>query len=176
MWNNAEQDVLIPVGKITGTHGVRGQLKVHSYSGNMDSLVVADTVVIKTTENSVRRYEIGRVSAIGGKIVFGLKDFNSISQVQEFIGSEICLFRSQFPETEENEYYWRDLLGLEVVTINGEALGSVADIFETGSNDVYVVQGKEREYLIPAVASVITTIDLENRRMVITPLEGLLEL
>ena len=171
-----EQDELISVGKIIGTHGVRGQLKVHSYSGNMDSLLAGDNVVLKFKDNSTCKFEIERVFASAGKVVLGLKGFSNISQVEELVGSELCLLRSQLPEPGENEYYWRDLLGLEVVTIDGIPLGLIVDIFETGSNDVYVVQGKEREYLIPAVASVITTVDLECGKMVITPLEGLLEL
>jgi 16S rRNA processing protein RimM len=89
---------------------------------------------------------------------------------------EICLYRSQLPKLEEDEYYWYDLIGLEVVTVDGERLGSIAEIFETGSNDIYVVRGGKREYLIPAVSAVIDSVDLEGGRMLITPPEGLLDL
>ena len=177
MLNNLpEHDALIPVGKIIGTQGIRGQLKVHSYSGNLDSLKAVDRIVLKSADGAVREFGLKSVAANAGKINLGLNDCNEISQVLDLVGSEICLLRSQLPEPGENEYYWSDLLGLEVVTVDGEILGSIADIFETGSNDVYVVRNKEREYLIPAVAPVISNVNLKRGIMVITPLEGLLEL
>ncbi len=171
-----EQDVLIPVGKIIGTQGIKGQVKVYSYSGNLDSLRAAHTVVLKSPGGDCSTHELNSVAPHAGKIVLGLKEFTDINQVLGFVGSEICLLRSQLPETGEDEYYWRDLLGLEVVTTDGSVIGPIVDIFETGSNDVYVVRGREREHLIPAVASVISSVDLNSGRMVITPLEGLLDL
>ena len=92
------------------------------------------------------------------------------------MGSELCLKRSQLPEPAEDEYYWRDLIGLIVFTDQGQELGKLVDIFETGSSDIYVVRGDEREYLIPAIADVISLVDISGNRMVITPLDGLLDL
>lgn len=171
-----EADVLIPVGKIIGAHGIRGQVRVYSYSGNLESLRAARTVVLKSPQGDTREVALAGVTPHGGKIILGLKDFTDINQVLPLVGSEICLLPSQLPEPGEDEYYWRDLIGLEVVTQDGTVIGSLVDIFETGSNDVYVVRNEEREYLIPAVASVIASIDLAGGRMTITPLEGLLDL
>ena len=76
----------------------------------------------------------------------------------------------------DGEYYWCDLLGLRVVTVEGVELGTVAEIIDTGSNDVYVVRSAEREYLIPALADVVVAIDLATRTMTVSPPEGLLDL
>lgn len=171
-----ESDALIPVGKIIGAHGIKGQVKVYSYSGNLDSLRAARSVILKSPQGDSTEVALTRVTPNVGKIILGLKDFTDINQVLPLVGSEVCLLRSQLPEPEENEYYWRDLIGLEVVTADGTLIGSLVDIFETGSNDVYVVCNGDREHLIPAVASVIDKIDLEAGRMTITPLEGLLDL
>ncbi len=171
-----ESDALIPVGKIIGAHGIRGQVRVYSYSGNLESLRAARSVVLKSPQGDMSEVALKSVIPHSGKIILGLKDFNDINQVLPLVGSEVCLLRSQLPEPEENEYYWRDLIGLEVVTTDGAVIGSLVDIFETGSNDVYVVRSGEREYLIPAVASVISNVDLESGKMTITPLEGLLDL
>lgn len=171
-----DSDELIPVGKIIGTHGIKGLLKVHSYSGNLESLQAARSVVMKSPLGGIREFEIRDVAPHAGKFILGLKDLDDINQVLPFVGSEICLLRSQLPETGEDEYYWCDLIGIEVVTADGAVLGSIVEIFETGSNDVYVVRGGEREYLIPAVASVIAGVDLKSGRMLVTPPEGLLEL
>ena len=91
-------------------------------------------------------------------------------------GSELYVKLSQLPDPDEGEYYWRDLIGLTVVTDLGVELGSLVDIFETGSSDIYVVRGESKEYLIPAIADVITLVDLPGKKMIITPLDGLLDL
>lgn len=171
-----DSDVLIPVGKIIGAHGVKGNIKVYSYSDNLESLRAARTVTVKGQGDETREFGIKTVAGQGGKVILGLMEISDIDQVPPLVGSEICLYRSQLPKLEEDEYYWCDLIGLEVVTVDGEMLGSIAEIFETGGNDVYVVRGGKREYLIPAVASVIGSIDLAGGRMLVTPLEGLLDL
>jgi 16S rRNA processing protein RimM len=76
-------------------------------------------------------------------------------------GNEVAVLRAALPATEENEFYWTDLFGLKVVNVLGQDLGVVARIFETGANDVLVVQG-ERERLIPFVAAVIQKVDLAS--------------
>jgi 16S rRNA processing protein RimM len=76
---------------------------------------------------------------------------------------------------EEGEYYYFQVVGVEVFTDGGEFLGQVVEVIETGANDVYVVQGPRGEVLIPAVEDVVRHLDLTARRMVITPLPGLLE-
>lgn len=171
-----ESDVLIPVGKIIGTHGIKGMLKVHSFSGNLESLQAAHTVTLKSKEGKLQEFGIKSVTPHAGKLMIGLKGLDDINLVLPLVGSEICLLRSQLPKPEDNEYYWCDLIGLTVTTVDGIELGTIADIFETGSSDIYVVRGAEREYLIPAIADVISSVDLEGGRMLVTPLEGLLDL
>ena len=169
-------DNLIAVGRITGTHGIRGQLRMQSYSGNLESLKAARQVILRQANGNLHEYELRRAAGHGNAVLLTLAECDNINQVLGLVGSELCLQRGQLPPPEEGEYYWHDLLGLTVITDSGQALGSITDILETGANDIYVVTGKEREYLIPAVASVIAKVDLAARTMTITPLEGLLEL
>lgn len=171
-----DPDELIPVGKIIGTHGIRGQMKLHSYSGNADSLSAAKSVTLKSPAGTLRELQISCFKANAGKFIIGIQDVDDINLVQPFVGSEVCLKRGQLPGLEEDEYYWSDLIGLQVVTDDGTLLGTVADIFETGSSDIYVVRNAEREYLIPAIADVIKAVDPAAGRIVITPLDGLLDL
>lgn len=171
-----DQDELIPVGKISSTHGIRGHLKVFSYSGNIESLQHSGSVFLKNKSGLLQEHMIKGVSPHAGGFILSLGSFDDINQVIPLVGSEICLKRSQLPEPEEDEYYWRDLLGLTVVTDQGIELGRIADIFETGSSDIYVVRSDHNEYLIPAIADVISKVDIAGNRMVITPLDGLLDL
>ena len=166
----------IPVGKIIGTHGIKGVVRVFSYSGNIESLQCASTVSLTGVDNRVSEYGVKGVSTHGTVFLLTLDGFSDINQVLPLVGAEICLKRSQFPATEADEYYWRDLMGLSVFTDQGLLLGTLVDIFETGSSDIYVVKGGEREYLIPAIADVISHVDISGKRMVITPLDGLLDL
>ncbi len=172
----SDQEERIPVGKIIGTHGIKGVLRVFSYSGNIESLQCASTVSLTGGDNRVTEYGVSGVSSHGTVFLLSLAGFSDINQVLSLVGAEICLKRSQFPPTEEDEYYWRDLMGLSVFTDQGVQLGTLVDIFETGSNDIYVVRNEEREYLIPAIADVISHVDVVGKRMVITPLDGLLDL
>ena len=170
------QDELVLVGKIIGTHGIKGLLKVYSYSGNIQSLQAAGTVFLKDKKGTLSEHVIRTVTTHAGGFIMALDDFADINQVLTLNGSELYVRLSQLPVPDEDEYYWRDLIGLAVVTDQGLELGTIVDIFETGSSDVYVVRGESKEYLIPAIADVITLVDIPGNKMIITPLEGLLDL
>ena len=172
------QQHLIAVGHISGTHGIKGQVRLHSYSGNIASLQSAVQVLLRSKSGRSRQVRLTRVSSHGNKILLTLEGFTSIDEAQELIGHELLLHRDQLPATADGEYYWHDLMGLTVLTTDGRALGTLTEILETGANDVYLVRNQEtgREHLIPAIASVINSVDLQSRTMLITPLEGLLDL
>ncbi len=171
-----DQNEYVPVGKIIGTHGIKGLLKVYSYSGNIQSLQSATTVFLKGIDGYLTEFALKSVSAHAGGFILGLNDFSDINQVLYLKGLELCLKRSQLPIPDVDEYYWRDLIGLAVQTDLGIVLGTIVDIFETGSSDIYVVRGNDKEYLIPAIADVISEIDIPGKTMIITPLDGLLDL
>ena len=171
-----DSEELIPVGKIIGPHGIKGQLKLHSYSGNAESLSAARSVTLKSPAGTLHEFSINCFKANSGKFIIGLQGFDDINLIDPLLGNEVCLKRSQLPGLEKDEYYWSDLIGLQVFTDDGTLLGTITDIFETGSSDIYVVQGEGREYLIPAIADVIKVVDPAGGRIVITPLDGLLDL
>lgn len=171
-----DSEELIPVGKIIGPHGIKGQLKLHSYSGNAESLSAARSVTLKSPAGTLHEFTINCFKANSGKFIIGLHGFDDINLIDPLLGNEVCLKRSQLPGLEKDEYYWSDLIGLQVFTDDGTLLGTIADIFETGSSDIYVVQGEGREYLIPAIADVIKAVDPAGGKIVITPLDGLLDL
>lgn len=171
-----DNDELVTVGKIIGTHGIKGLLKVFSYSGNIQSLQSAKSVFLKEKSGTISEHTIKSVAAHAGGFILGLDGFADINEVLPMNGSELCLKLSQLPPPGEDEYYWRDLIGLSVFTDQGVKLGTLADIFETGSSDIYVVRGGIKEYLIPAIADVISVVDVPGKKMIITPLDGLLDL
>lgn len=169
-------DNLILIGKVAATHGIRGQLRITSYSGHFDSLRTAKTVILKEPTGRTGSFDVAAATLHGKKLLLSLAGLADINQVLHLVGSELYLYREQLPATEEGEYYWQDLIGLKVVTAAGEPLGLLASIIETGSNDVYVVKAADRELLIPALAEVVTAIDLSAGVMTITPVAGLFDL
>jgi 16S rRNA processing protein RimM len=131
---------------------------------------------LKDKKGLLSEHVLKSVTAHAGGFIVGLDDFADINLVLPLNGSELYVKLSQLPAPDEDEYYWRNLIGLTVVTDQGAELGTLVDIFETGSSDIYVVRGESKEYLIPAIADVINLVDVPGKKMIITPLEGLLDL
>jgi len=164
------------LGKVSATHGIRGQLRVAVYSGDFATILSLGSLMLKGPDGRMDTLEVAASIVHGKKLIVSFKGYDNINQVLHLVGREIYTNREQMPELSEGEFYWSDLLGLTVVTEGGETLGVVADIIVTGSNDVYVVKDGKREYLIPALADVVLDINLDEGIMTVTPLEGLLDL
>lgn len=164
------------LGKIIATHGVKGQLRVFLFSGEFSSIAGLDTVMVKAPNRVMEIFEVAAAARHGKKILLTLKNYDNVNQVLHLVGRELYVERDQLPELPEGEYYWRDLVGLRVVTDQGEMLGTLTEIIATGSNDVYVVQGREREYLIPALEEVVLEVNLDDGVMKVSPPEGLFDL
>jgi 16S rRNA processing protein RimM len=171
-----DNDSLVLIGKIAATHGIKGQLRIRSYSGHYDSLLSVDSITLKEPSGRIGTFGIASAKMQGKKLVVALNGLANINCVEHLVGSDIYLRKNQLPDTDEGEYYWHDLIGLHVVTDAGELLGILQSIIETGSNDVYVVKSAHRELLIPALEDVIKSIDLSAGVMTVTPSEGFFDL
>ncbi|WP_243370753.1 ribosome maturation factor RimM [Geotalea sp. SG265] len=167
----------ILIGKVSATHGVRGQLRITSFSGEPDSFTALRSVMIKKPGGGMESFAVAGAKAHGKKIILSLKDFTNINDVMHLVGREVYVLREQLPALADDEYYWCDLVGLQVTTEDGEILGELVDIIVTGSNDVYVVQGGgNREILVPALDDVVLEVDPAAGRMTVRLPEGLLDL
>lgn len=164
------------IGKIQGTHGIKGQLRVVPFAGDASSISQLDGVFIKSPAGVMEEFSVVSARMNGKRVILTLKPFDNINQVLHLVGREIYADRVALPELPADEFYWSDLLGLQVVTSAGEELGELVDIIETGSNDVYVVKMGGREVLIPALEDVVLSVDLEQGRMTVSLPEGLLDL
>jgi len=95
--------------------------------------------------------------------------------VQSLVGKEILIRKGDLSNLEEREYYWYEILGMEVETEQGKRIGKVKEIFSTGAHDVYVIEGKRGEIFLPATEEVIQSIDRERGMMKVIWMEGLWE-
>lgn len=166
-----ERDILdssryILVGRISGLYGVQGWVRVYSYTEPRDNILrYAPWYLQQNGEWLVRKLIKGRVHGKG--IVAVLENIDSRELAAQWIEHEIAVRCEQLPPADEGEYYWADLIGLDVITQQGAKLGQVERLLQTGANDVLVVQG-ERERLIPFVArSVIKQVDLTQRLLTV---------
>ncbi|PWV58586.1 ribosome maturation factor RimM [Plasticicumulans acidivorans] len=150
----------VVLGQATGHYGVRGWIKVYSYTSPLDGIARYSPLYLNFGgEWRSCRLEGGRMQGKGVVLKFeGVDDRDAAAAL---IGCEIGIQREQLPPPSPGEYYWTDLEGLRVLTLDGVDLGRVDHLFETGANDVLVVRG-ERERLIPFLRErVVREIDLD---------------
>jgi 16S rRNA processing protein RimM len=164
------------IGKIQSTQGIKGQLRVIPFAGDASSISQLKTVTVKSPAGAMEQFSVVSAKPHGNRVILTLKQFDNINQVLHLVGREIYAEREALPDLPPDEFYWSDLLGLEVETEEGEALGKLVDIIETGSNDVYVVKKDGREVLIPALEDVVLAVDLAGKKMTVSLPEGLLDL
>jgi 16S rRNA processing protein RimM len=168
---------LLPIGKITGAHGIKGTLKVFSYAESVASFKPGTPLYLRNTRGQESRLTIRWVKPHSKTILLSLEGIIDRNQAQALSGSELFIDKKWLDALEEGTYYWADLMGLSVYNIEGDCLGRLSSVIRTGSNDVYVVtpaEGKKsREILIPALAWVVKEIDLDKKIMRVDLPEGL---
>jgi 16S rRNA processing protein RimM len=154
----------VTMGRVSGVYGVRGWLRVRSDCEPAERLLEYTPWQLKSTAGwQCHVLEKGRVHGHG--LVAKLVDIDDRDQAKALVGRDIAVDRSQLPALAADEYYWNDLIGLGVVTRDGEQLGQVSGLMQTGTNDVLVVSG-ERERLIPFILEqVVLAVDTRARRI-----------
>lgn len=155
----------IVLGRVSGLFGVRGWIKVHSETSPRKRILSYPSWYLKRSGEWVK-YELRDGHPQGKGIVAGLAGCNDRTQAEDLVGSDIGIPRTLLPPAAPGEYYWADLEGLRVVTLDGVELGRVERLFETGANDVMVVSG-ERERLIPFIDGAIDEVDLQQGRVTV---------
>lgn len=154
---------LVVMGRIAAPFGVLGWVKVQPFSEEIDGLL--DFPVWHLGRGAQwREVKVSEAHVQGKTLVARLPGCNDRDAAAALKGLQIAVPREALPQAAENEYYWSDLIGMDVENTQGVALGKVADMMGTGANDVLVVEG-ERERLIPFVKQVILEVDLNARRL-----------
>jgi 16S rRNA processing protein RimM len=167
------EHALIPIGKVVGTHGIKGYLKVSSYAESINTFAPGRQLALRRKEKPIVTRTIESVRAHKGGILLALQGITSVDAAKEWVGHELCIDKTTLPEPEKGTYYWHQIIGLKVFTVDNRHLGLVAAIFPTGSNDVYVVRDGRKEVLIPAIESVVVEIDLAHKVLRVDLPEGL---
>ena len=164
----------VQIGKILNTHGIRGELKIKSDSDfTAQRFQPGEIVTVKHGRESLE-FEIASYRMHKGFHMLKFKGIDNINDVEYLKGDTMYQEREhEAIELAPNEYYYSDIIGCTVFN-EGEVLGRIIDIFETGANDVWVVKG-DKEYLIPYIEDVVKDIDVAGKRVDIVAMEGLLD-
>ncbi len=165
----------ITIGRVSGPHGIQGNLKIRYYNERRSDFLSYREIYLEDRDGHVKSYEIQEARVRKKFISARLKGCEGIADAEKFIGASVLVKRENLPPLGEGEYYWFEIMGMDVVTDEGRALGRVEAILPSGGNDAYVVRGSGREWLIPAIQEVIIRVDRDKGQLVIHPMKGLLE-
>ena len=166
---------LLPIGRVVKPHGVKGKIKVDYFGENLNHFPLYREVFIKDHVGRLQAYDILEAVPQPPRLILRLKGIERIEEVEPLVGREIFIEKRSLPDLKEGEHYWFEILGMVVETEKGKRIGRVREIFPTGANDVYVVEGKRREIFLPATEEVIQSIDIKKGRMKVIRMEGLWE-
>lgn len=159
----------IDFGKITSTHGIKGELKIYPYTDDIDNILNLKKVYINE-----EAYKVSSMKFHKNMLIAKLKGINTIEEAEKFRNTIVQREISDDEVLEEDTYYIKDLIGLEVYLEDSSLFGKIKDVFQTGANDVYVIETLDKkEVLIPAIKDVVKMVDLAENKMVIELMEGL---
>ena len=166
------------MAKVARAHGVKGDLLVKQVGGTEDSLHEGKVLLARPEPgDAARERELTVIESrnqTGSRWLLRFAELEQREAAADLGGWWLGVPGDDLPELSEDEYYNFQVVGMQAVTVDGEPLGDVKEVWETGANDVFVVRGPRGEILVPAIGSVIAELDFDGNRVVISPLPGLL--
>lgn len=170
---NMEQ--FLRVGVISSTHGIRGEVKVYPTTDDSERFLDLDEVILDTGREH-KILEIEGVKFFKNQVILKFKGYDNINDIEKYLKKDLLVDREHAVELGENENFIADLIDMEVVTDEGKVLGTLTDVIETGANDVYAVKTPEgKEILLPAIRDCILDVNVDEKRMTVHVMEGLLD-
>lgn len=163
------------VGQIVNTFGVKGLLKVKAFTDELERFEELKTVYI-CKKNEMQLVEIEGVQYHKNMVLLKIKGIDDMGEAEKYKGLFLKIDRKDAKKLPEGKYFIADLIGLDVYTDDEKYLGKVDDIFQTGSNDVYVIKDEMgKQILLPGIPEVIKKVDLENEKIIVHLLKGLVD-
>ncbi|KNF08786.1 ribosome maturation factor RimM [Gottschalkia purinilytica] len=164
-------DNYIQVGKIVNTHGVKGDIKILPLTDDMTRFEKLKSVFVGEEKLEI---EISKVWYNKGFVMLRFKGYDDINKVIKFKDLLLYIDKKDAVDLPKDSYFIYEIIGIKVYTSEGEYLGEIKDVLQPGANDVYVVKEGSNEYLIPAIKDVVKSIDIDEKKMIIELLEGLI--
>lgn len=165
----------LEIGQIVNTFGIKGMVKIKPFTENTKKRFDNLKKVYIKTKKEKKEYEIEEIKYHKEMVLAKFKGIETIEEAEKFRNSYLLINRENEKPLEKGTYYIVDMVGLEVYTDEGEKLGILDDIFNSGSSDIYVVKNElGKQILLPAIKEVIKNIDMENRKITVHLIKGLM--
>lgn len=162
------------VGVITSTHGIKGEVKVYPTTEDPHRFRQLEQVILDTGKELIP-LDIEEVKFFKQMVILKFRGIDNINDVQKYRNMDLLVTRENAIKLEEGEYFICDLINCEVFTDTGERLGILTEVMTNAANDVYVVQmDNGKEVLLPAINDCILNIDVENKKVIVHLMKGLL--
>ncbi|MGH7804822.1 MAG: ribosome maturation factor RimM [Candidatus Binatia bacterium] len=176
MKTSTEPSGRVDFGRLVGTHGVRGELKLRPHNPASPLVERLESVTLTTSAApEPRTYGLTGIRPHRGNWLVWLEGVDSLDDAELLVGATLWIDAADLAPLAEGQFYYRDLVGLEVVNEEGEPLGHVKGVIETGAAAVLELADGERERLVPMTDEVVRSVDVSARRIVIRPLPGLFD-
>jgi len=166
---------LVMIGEIVRSHALRGTVKVRIVADAVEAFSRLRKVQLQRGEEVLSEYVIENLQIANDGLLVKFRGVDDRDQAERLRGAEVMMALAECPPAAPDQFYHFDLIGLPVFTASDEPVGDIVEILRYPANDVWVIRRGASEKLIPAIDSVIQKVDLPNRRVIITPLPGLLE-
>ncbi|MEF9944984.1 MAG: ribosome maturation factor RimM [Lachnospiraceae bacterium] len=165
---------LLQIGVISSTHGVKGEVKVFPTTDDVTRFKKLKQVILDTGKEQLT-LDIQGVKFFKQFAIVKFKGIDDINEIEKYKGRPLLVERKDAVKLQEDEYFIADMIGMKVITEDMEAFGTLVDVLETGANDVYVIETKDKkEVLIPAIKQCVLQVSMETMEMKIRLLDGLL--
>lgn len=163
---------LLTIGRILKPHGIRGDVRVLPLTDFPERFFELKRVFVGTPEKN-QRFPVTRASIHGKVVLLGLAGVDSRNEAEKLRNHLVMIPESERVELPPDHYFVYELIGMDCYKTDGSRVGKVTEVFQTGANDVYVVEGPTGVHYVPAVKALIKEIDLEEKRVVIEWLDGM---
>ena len=154
---------MVVMGRVVAAQGLQGWVKVQTFTEHLDGLLDYDTWQLGNDKHPWREYKVLECNLHTKVLVAKLEGVADRTAAEKFKGLLIAIPRSKLPPQPENEYYWSDLIGMQVINLSDETLGTVEGLLETGANDVLCVRNEKGEMLIPFLNSVVQQVSMNEK-------------
>lgn len=166
-------DDLLNIGRIIGTHHLKGEMKVSSILNNL-KILVDKKLILDNGKGIKKLVTVESVSRMNvKKITLQVKEIQNKTDALTYIGFDIFVRREYIDDLESDEYFLADIKGMTVITIEGETLGIINDVMTTAAHDIYIINTEKGEIMIPDVKEFVKNIDLDKRVMTVKLIEGM---
>lgn len=166
---------MLQVGAITSTHGIRGEVKVFPTTDDVNRFKKLKEVVLDTGKEQLT-LEIQGVKFFKQFVILKFKGYDNINDIEKYKGKNLYVTRENAVKLEKDEYFIADMIGSVVEDEEGKVLGTLKDVMQTGANDVYIVENEAgQELLFPAIKQCILNVDVEQQKITVHVMPGLLD-